>query len=65
MSDRPLLNRLSPASHRALMIWSISYAVNHRAEISSETFEKMRQGNRAEQSAARIFTLFGLDLPRK
>ena len=58
MNDRPLLNRLSLASHRALMIWTISYAINHRDEINPETIAKMRQGNQAERKAAQIISLF-------
>jgi hypothetical protein len=58
MSDRPLLNRLSPASHRALMIWSITYAVNHREEISPSMIARMRQGNQAERKASQMLSLF-------
>jgi hypothetical protein len=58
MNDRPLLNRISLASHRALMIWSITYAMNHRDEISPEMIARMRQGNQAERKASQMLSLF-------
>ena len=64
MNDRPLLDRLTPASHRALIIWCIGYALNHRHEISPEAVARMNQGNPAERKAFEIFSRFGLDLPR-
>ena len=64
MKDRPLLDRLTPASHRALMLWCISYALNHRDEITPDDLAKMRQGNKGQRQAAKILTRFGLDLPR-
>jgi hypothetical protein len=59
-----MLDRLTPASHRALMIWAISYALNHRDEISPATLAKMKQGNQGQRKAAEILTRFGLDLTR-
>jgi hypothetical protein len=64
MNDRPLLDRLTPASHRALMIWAISYAINHRDEISPEAVARMSQGTQGQRKAAEILSRFGLDLPR-
>jgi len=58
MNDRPLLARLSLSSHRALMIWSITYAMNHREEISPSMVARMRQGNPAERQAAQMLSLF-------
>ena len=64
MQDRPMLDRLTPASHRALMIWCVSYALNHRDEITPADLAKMRQGNQGQRQAAEILTRFGLDLLR-
>ena len=64
MQDRPMLDRLTPASHRALMIWCLSYALNHRDEITPADLAKMRQGNQGQRKAAEILTRFGLDLLR-
>ena len=58
MNDRPLLNRISLASHRALMIWSITYAMNHREEINPAMIARMREGNPAERQAAQMLSLF-------
>ncbi len=58
MNDRPLLDRLNLSSHRALMIWTICYAINHRDEVNPETIEKMKQGNPAERQAARMISVF-------
>lgn len=58
MNDRPLLARLNLSSHRALMIWSITYAMNHREEISPAMVARMRQGNPAERQAAQMLSLF-------
>jgi len=65
MNDRPLLDRLSPTSHRALLIWCISYALNNRHEIDPETLANMRQGDRAQHQTAEILTRYGLDLTRQ
>lgn len=64
MNTRPLLDRLTPASHRALMIWCVSYALNHRDEINPATLARMSQGNKGQRQAAEILTRFGLDLHR-
>jgi hypothetical protein len=64
MDDRPLLDRLNLSSHRALMIWTITYAINHREEISPEAVARMRQGTQGQKKAAEILSRFGLDLPR-
>ena len=37
MNNRPLLDRLTLASHRALLLWCVSYALNHRDEITPTT----------------------------
>jgi hypothetical protein len=65
MQDHPLLDRLNPASHRALMIWAISYALNHRNEINPAALAKMKQGSKGQRQAAEILTRFGLDLTRE
>ena len=64
MQDRPLLDRLTPASHRALLLWCVSYALNHRNEITPATLVKMRQGDKAQRQAADLLTRYGLDLTR-
>jgi hypothetical protein len=64
MNDRPLLDRLTPASHRALLIWCVGYALNHRDEITPATLAKMRQGDKAQRQAAALLTRYGLDLTR-
>ena len=62
--NRPLLDRLTPASHRALLLWCVSYALNHRNEITPATLVKMRQGDKAQRQAADLLTRYGLDLTR-
>jgi hypothetical protein len=58
MKDRPLLDRLNLSSHRALMIWTICYAINHRDEVNPETLARMSKGNPAERQAARMISVF-------
>lgn len=65
MNDRPLLDRLTPASHRALLLWCVAYALNHREEISPADIAKMRQGNQGQRRAAEVLARYGLDLPRR
>jgi len=65
MQDRPMLDRLTPASHRALMLWCISYALNHRDEITPDDIQTLRKGDKAQQKTAEILTRFGLDLTRE
>jgi hypothetical protein len=65
MNDRPLLDRLTPASHRALLLWCVSYALNHRDEITPDDIETLRKGNKAQQKTAEVLTRFGLDLTRE
>lgn len=62
MNNRPLLDRLTPASHRALLLWCVSYALNHRDEITPATLVEMSRGNEGQRKAAEILTRFGLDL---
>ena len=64
MNNYPLLDRLTPASHRALMVWAIFYAINHRDEISPEALARMSKGTQGQKKAAEILSRFGLDLPR-
>jgi hypothetical protein len=64
MNDRPLLDRLTPASHRALLLWCVAYALNHREEISPADIARMRQGDKGQRKAAEILARYGLDLPR-
>lgn len=64
MNDRPMLDRLTPESHRALMLWCVNYALNNRNEITPEDLAKMRQGNKGQRQAAEILTRFGLDMAR-
>ena len=65
MNDRPLLDRLTPASHRALMIWAITYALNHRDEINPAALAAMSRGDQGQRRAAEILTRYGLDLTRE
>ena len=58
MDDRPLLDRLSIESHRALMIWTITYAINHREEVNPDTLARMREGTPAEKQAAGMISVF-------
>ena len=64
MNDRPLLDRLTPASHRALLLWCVGYALNHRDEITPEDIETLRKGDKAQQKTAELLTRYGLDLRR-
>jgi len=64
MNTHPLLDRLTPASHRALMIWAISYALNHRDEINPAAVAKMKRGNKGQRQAAAILARYGLDITR-
>lgn len=64
MNDRPLLDRINHRSHRALIIWCVAYALNHREEVSPEAIAKMRQGNQGQRRAAEVLARYGLDLPR-
>ena len=64
MNTHPLLDRLTPASHRALILWAVAYALNHRDEINPAAVAKMKQGNKGQRQAAAILSKYGLDLPR-
>ena len=64
MQDRPLLDRLTPASTRALIVWTLSYALNHREEITPEDVATLRQGNPAQRRAGELLARYGLDLTR-
>lgn len=64
MNNRPLLDRLTPASHRALLLWCVSYALNHRDEITPEDIATLRKGDKAQQKTADLLTRYGLDLRR-
>jgi len=64
MKHHPMLDRLTPAGHRALLIWCVSYALNHRDTITPKDIESLRQGNQGQRKAAEILTRFGLDLTR-
>jgi hypothetical protein len=62
MNERPLLDRLTPASNRALILWCVSYALNHRDEITPDDIAKMRKGDKGQRQAAEILSRYGLDL---
>ena len=62
MNDHPLLDRLTPSSHRALLLWCVGYALNHRDEITPDDIERLRKGDKAQQKTAEVLTRFGLDL---
>ena len=64
MQDRPLLDRINPASHRALIAWAVSYALNHREEITPADIAKLRNGNEAQRRAGELLARYGLDLTR-
>jgi len=65
MNERPLLDRLTPASHRALMIWCVTYALNNRNEIDPAALADMNKGTPAQRWAASILIGYGLDLTRE
>jgi len=58
MNKHPLLDRINLASHRALMIWTICYAINHRDEVNPDTIARMREGTPAERQAAKMISVF-------
>jgi hypothetical protein len=64
MQDRPLLDRINPASTRALIAWAVSYALNHREEITPADIAKLRNGNEAQRRAGELLARYGLDLTR-
>jgi hypothetical protein len=64
MNDYPLLDRLNPASRRTLILWAVSYALNHRDEINPAALAAMRNGSEAQRRAADLLTRYGLDLTR-
>ncbi len=64
MNDRPLLDRLTPASNRALLLWCVSYALNHRDEITPDDIATLRKGDKAQQKTAELLTRYGLDMTR-
>lgn len=64
MNNRPLLDRLTPASHRALLLWCVNYALNHRNEITPADIAKLRNGNEAQRRAGELLARYGLDLTR-
>lgn len=65
MNDRPLLDRLNQASHRALLIWCVIYALNHPEEINPEAITQMSKGDIGQRRAAALLSRYGLDLPRR
>ena len=64
MNDRPLLDRLTPSSTRALIAWTVSYALNHREEVTPAVVAKLQQGNQAQRRAGELLARYGLDLTR-
>jgi hypothetical protein len=64
MNTHPLLDRLNPASHRALIAWAVGYALNHRNEINPADIIKLRNGNEAQRRAGDLLARYGLDLTR-
>ena len=64
MQDRPLLDRLTPASHRALLIWCVSYALNHRDAITPADVATLLKGDAAQRKAGELLARYGLDLTR-
>jgi hypothetical protein len=65
MQDRPLLDRLSPKSHRALIAWALGYALNHRDEITPAVVAQLRKGNKSQQRAAELLSSYGLEMTRQ
>ena len=63
--NRPLLDRLTPASHRALIVWMLSYALNHREEITPEDVAALLAGDKAQRRAGELLARYGLDLTRE
>ena len=65
MQDRPMLDRLTPASTRALLFWCVGYALNHRDEMTPADVANLLKGDEAQQKAGRLLARFGLDLTRE
>ena len=65
MTYRPLLNRLNPASTRALIAWTVAYALNHREEITPADIATLLKGNEAQRKAGELLARYGLDLTRE
>jgi hypothetical protein len=65
MNKHPLLDRLTPASTRALLLWCLGYALNHREEITPAVVANLLKGDEAQQKAGRLLARFGLDLTRE
>jgi hypothetical protein len=65
MDTHPLLDRLNPASRRALIAWAVAYALNHRNEINPAAVAALSRGNAAQRRAGALLTQYGLDLTRE
>jgi hypothetical protein len=62
MNNRLLIDRLNPASRRALILWAVNYALNNRDEINPAALAALRNGNESQRRAADLLTRYGLDL---
>jgi hypothetical protein len=60
MQDRPLLARLDRSSTRALIEWTLLYALAHPHEITAAGLARARKGDAAARRAAALFTGYGL-----
>jgi hypothetical protein len=65
MTNRPLLDRLNPASARALLAWTVGYALNHRDEITPADVAALLAGNETQRKAGELLARYGLDLTRE
>ena len=60
MQDHPLLARLDRSSTRALIKWTLLYALAHPHEITAAGLARARKGDAAARRAAALFTRYGL-----
>jgi hypothetical protein len=60
MNDRPLLERLNPASVAALIRWGLAYAIAHPDAVTAADVAKAWRGDLADRRAAALFTLYGV-----
>jgi hypothetical protein len=55
-----MLNRISPDSLNALIVWSIFYAIAHPEEISREGVDRLSRGTYGERVAAATLRAAGV-----
>ena len=60
LSSSPMLDRISPRSLDALLMWAIGYAITHPQEISREGVDRLSRGTYGERVAAATLRAAGL-----